>query len=63
MKNRLNYYPLVRRSFGTIKELGEVINRSESYCKQRLNGKFEFTFRERKLIADYLEVEVKEISA
>lgn len=63
MKNRLTFYPIVRREFGTIKELAEVINRSESYCKKRLNGQLFFTHNDKKLIADYLHVAIEEVVA
>lgn len=61
MKNRLAFYPIIRRKVGTMKELGEVINRSESYCKKRMNGTFEFSQRELNMIAEYLHVDVTEL--
>ena len=63
MKNRLTFYPRIRRGFGSVRELSEVINRSESYCKKRLNGKEEFTQKEKNLIASYLHIDVEEVVA
>lgn len=63
MRNYLTFYPLIRREFGTVKELSEVINRSESYCKKRLNGQFQFTHKDKVLIAKYLNVDVEEVVA
>lgn len=63
MKNRLTFYPLIRREFDTVRELSEVINRSESYCKKRLNGQFQFTHKDKQLIAKYLHVSVEEVVA
>lgn len=61
MKSYLTIYPVVRKGFESIEELGDVINRSRSYCKTRLNGKAEFTRREVTLIANYLGVDIQEV--
>lgn len=63
MKSRMTYYPLIRAEFESISELGEVINRSRSYCKQRLNGSLPFTHKDKVLIARYLGVDVSEVVA
>lgn len=63
MKSYKSFYPLIRRSFGSIEELSNVINRSASYCKSRLNGKKEFTVRERKMIADYIGTDFEKVTA
>ena len=54
MKSRLTYYPIVRREFENMQELADVINKSVSYCKERLNGKKTFTMNDKRLIANYL---------
>lgn len=61
MKNYLTCYPVIRNGFESIEELGEEINRSRSYCKQRLNGSKQFTQRELRKIANYLGIDPKEI--
>lgn len=61
MRNKLTFYPLIRREFESVQELAGVINRSESYCKKRLNGRLSFTQNERRLIADYLHVGIQEV--
>lgn len=63
MKSRMTFYPVIRRSFETMEELSNVINRSVSYCQQRLNGKSEFTHKDKVLIAGYLGVDVSEVVA
>lgn len=62
MRNRLTFYPLIRREFETVRELSEVINRSESYCKKRLNGQLNFTHKDKTIIANYLNVEITEVT-
>lgn len=61
MKSRLTYYPIIRREFESIQELADLINKSYSYVKQRMNGKNNFTMREKRIIADYLQKDAKEI--
>ena len=55
MKSRLTFYPFLRREFADLEELSTVINRSVRYAQDRINGKREFTSREKNLIADYLK--------
>ena len=60
MKSYKSTYPVLRRSFSRISEIGEVINRSDSYIKKRMNGSEEFTRREKVLILDALAIEPTE---
>ena len=48
-------YPKVRRAFGTLEEIGEIINRSRTYVAVRMiDGGPDFTRREKLMIAEYL---------
>lgn len=48
-------YPKVRRAFGTLEEIGEVINRSRTYVAVRMiAGDVDFTRKEKLMIVDYL---------
>ena len=48
-------YPKVRRGFGSLEEIAEVINRSVTYVSVRMIRKgFDFTRREKILITEYL---------
>lgn len=51
MRCRLNYYPEIRRDFATADEVADVLNRSRAYVWTRLNGKKDFTYRERVMLA------------
>lgn len=63
MKNRLTFYPFVRREFKTMEEVGLIINRSHSYVKSRFNGSKEFTTNDKRIIASYLGVKDEDINA
>jgi hypothetical protein len=54
MKAIATKYPIVRRSFGSAEEIGDLLNRSPSYVSIRLNGHKPFTEREKRKIAEYL---------
>lgn len=43
-------YPILRRHFKSYKQLGQVINRSESYINNCLNGRNSFTRLEKSMI-------------
>ncbi len=44
-------YPKVRRAFGTLEEIGEVINRSRTYVAVRMiRGNEDFTRKEKLMI-------------
>lgn len=43
-------FPIIRRNYKSIKQLGEVINRSESYVGRCLNGRQPFSALEKRLI-------------
>lgn len=43
-------YPIIRRSFKSYKELGEIINRKDTYISQCLNGHRCFSDIEKRLI-------------
>lgn len=45
---------LIRRAFGSIQELADLINRSHSYCHKILTGRGQFTRREQLIILAYL---------
>lgn len=47
-------YPLLRRNYSSYKDLGAVINRSASYVNNCLNGRREFTQREKEMICQDL---------
>lgn len=48
-------YPKVRRAFGYLQEIGDVINRSRTYVAVRMiGGDVDFTRKEKLLIVDYL---------
>lgn len=51
-------YPMLRRSYGTLEELGRVINRGTAAMQKRMNGKIEFTNREKELILKDLGEEI-----
>lgn len=51
-------FPIIRRNFKSIKELGEVINRSESYTGRCLNGRQPFSALEKRLILSSLGVPI-----
>lgn len=54
MKSRMSLYPQLRRDFKTAAELGLAINRSREYVLKRLNGTYDFSFREMCMISEYL---------
>lgn len=60
MKNRLNFYPFLRREFSDLQEVADVLNRSRRYVQDRFNGKKDFTKRERVLIVNYLRTNTEE---
>lgn len=62
MRSVLTFYPMIRRAFKNISELGELINRSDSYCKKRLAGHEEFTDKEKRIIANYLGILETEVT-
>lgn len=48
-------YPKVRREFGTLEEIGDVINRSRTYVAVRMViGNEDFTRKEKLMIVSYL---------
>lgn len=47
-------YFRLRREFGTLEEMGEVLNRSKGYVSARMVGKQSFTYRDKKLLLSYL---------
>ena len=48
-------YPKVRRAFGTLEEIGEVINRSRTYVAVRMvRGSEDFTRKEKLMVMAYL---------
>ena len=49
-------FPIIRRNFPSIKSLGNVINRSESYTGRCLNGRQPFSALEKSLILRALGV-------
>ena len=54
MRCRLNFYPRIRAAFKNSDELCAVINRSQSYVWNRINGSKEFTFHEKCMVAEHL---------
>lgn len=44
----------LRREFKNVAEISEVINRGPNYILDRLNGKREFTARDKRMILRYL---------
>lgn len=46
--------PALRREFKNIAEISEVINRGPNYIIDRLNGKKQFTDREKRMLLIYL---------
>lgn len=61
VKSRVNFYPLIRREFETREELADVINKSVSYCQIRLSGQREFSFKDKKKIAEHIGVDIQEV--
>lgn len=55
---KYSYYPKLRRAFKNALEISDVINRSEVYVWQRLSHpeKWSFTFTEKRLILNFLNV-------
>ncbi len=51
IKSRLNFFPNIRSDYNTAQEVGDVINKSRDYVLKRLNGKFDFTYREKCMLA------------
>lgn len=51
-------FPIIRRNFKSIRDLGNVINRSESYVGRCLNGYQPFSELEKRLILSALDVPV-----
>ena len=49
-------YPIIRRSFKSYKALGLIINRSESYINNCLNGRRNFTRHEKYMILSALGI-------
>lgn len=48
-------YPKVRRAFGSLQEIGDVINRSRTYVAVRMiSGGPDFTRKEKLMIVSYL---------
>lgn len=48
-------YSRVRRAFGSMEELGDVINRSRTYVAVRMiSGDLDFTHREKLRVLEYL---------
>lgn len=50
MKSRKHGYPEIRREFKSVQELADLINRSQSYVKNRMNGRGEFSENEKRII-------------
>lgn len=53
-------FPVIRRNFKSIKELGNVINRSESYVGRCLNGRQAFSTLEKQLILSAIGIPATE---
>ena len=49
-KKQTPYLAIVKRSYKSNAQLGEVINRSARYVRYRINGQADFTDREKKMI-------------
>lgn len=49
-KKQTPYLAIVKRSYKSNAQLGEVINRSARYVRYRITGEFDFTDREKKMI-------------
>lgn len=55
-------YPKVRRAFGTLEEIGDVINRSRTYVAVRMiAGDVDFTRKEKLMIVDYLGKKAEDV--
>lgn len=52
----------LRREFKNIAEISEVINRGANYIVDRLNGKKQFTDREKRMLLRYIHEEYNEIT-
>lgn len=49
---KYNNFPKLRRAYGSAAEMADAILHSESYIHQRLNGRFEFTYKEKKRLLE-----------
>ena len=54
-------FPELHRHYASYEDLGAVINRSKSYVNNCLNGRREFTEREKKMIAADMQMEVEDL--
>lgn len=54
-------FPMLCSAYKTEVELEEAINRSHAYISTRLNGKGEFTQREKKLTLEHLRIPIEEM--
>lgn len=58
---RLPGLNVIRENFATVDDVAAVINRTRRYTQDRITMKKEFTAREKKMIADYLDMSEEEI--
>lgn len=49
MRSKKHRFPELRRSFDSLDQMAQAINRSKSYVNNRLNGRGEFTENDKKL--------------
>lgn len=47
-------YPKLRRAYSSAEEMGETIFKSSQYIYQRMNGKREFTHREKVALLEHI---------
>jgi len=59
---KMELFPKLCRAFESEDELGEAINKCRTYISQRLNGKAEFTFRDKKLALAYIHEPIEQMS-
>ena len=64
MKSRIySGHAALRRQFKTIAEISEVINRGHNYILDRLNGKKEFTSRDKLMLLSHLGEDPEDLTA
>ena len=60
-KKKSTNYPVIRENFGNMQEVADVLGRSLTYVANRMTRELTFSYADRKKLAEYLGIDVKEI--
>lgn len=61
-KKKSTYYPILRENFGNMQEVADVLGRSLTYVANRMTREMTFSYADRKKLAEYLGIEIKEVT-